>query len=156
MGLPFNGDRLQAAAALGMGELRGAYNDRKREIALKARHKRQLAKTKIERERIKAVEAKEMADLERGMYEAKLAAQQAQERTRLARRATGTYTPGERLGMFARGAVGVGRGAVVVGGAFYKGLQTPPKKRATTRKRSTGSSGKTLKTKPYSSVRKRS
>ena len=127
MGLPFNGDRLRAAAELGMGELRGAYNDRKRRIELKAKQKRQLAKTKIEKARIKAVEAREMADLEREMYEAKLAAQRARQRAKEARRATGTYTPGERLGMLARGAVDVG-------GAFYKGLQTPPPKKRVTKR----------------------
>jgi hypothetical protein len=115
-------DQLRAAAALGMAELRGAYNERKQKIEQKAEHKRQKAKTAIERQRIKALEIKEMADLEREMYEAKLAAIQAKEKAKKARQATGVFTPGEHLGRFARGA-----GAA--GGAFYKGLTTSSSKR---------------------------
>lgn len=139
--MPFNGDRLRAAAGLGAAELRGAYNDRRRKIELKASQKRQLARTRIEREKIKAQKDKEMADLEREMYEAKIAAQQARARARDARLRAGVYTPGEQLGRLARGAAVFSRGAAQVSGEFYRGLTTgkPPRKtgRKTTKRRTT-------------------
>lgn len=115
-------DQLRAKAALSRGELRGAYNERKKRIELEAKHRRRDAKTVIARQRIKAEEAKEMADLEREMYEAKLAAIQAKEKAKKARHAVGAFTPSERLGRFVRGA-----GATT--GAFYRGLTTPDSKR---------------------------
>ena len=116
------GDRLQAAAELGMGELRGAYNDRKRRIELRAATQREEAKTAIEKARVKAVKAREMADLECAMYEARIAAQQAQARAKKARHTAGVYTPGERLGRGARGVTSAAKG-------FYKGLTTSDSKR---------------------------
>ena len=116
------GDRLQAAAALGLGELRGAYNDRKRRIELEAENKRQKAKTAIERARIKAVKAKELADLETAMYEARIAAQQAQAKAKKTRQAAGVYTPGERIGRVAHGTAVAAKG-------FYTGLTTSDPKR---------------------------
>ena len=121
------GERLKAMAELGAGELRGAYLDRKQEIRDKAESKRQQAKSRIELARIKAVEAKEMADLESAMYGAQIAAQNAKKRAKQLRHQAGHYTPGERLGT-------VGRGATGVGVRFVKGLMTPDTARRTTRK----------------------
>lgn len=115
-------DQLRARAALSRGELRGAYNARKRKIELEAKHRRQEAKTVIARQHIKAIEAKEMADLEREMYEARLAERQAKEKAKKARHAVGAFTPSERFDRLVRGA---GRAT----GAFYKGLVTPDSKR---------------------------
>jgi len=114
-------DQLQAYAALGKGELRGAYLDHKRQIKLKADHKRAQAKTRIATAKIKADEAKEMADLEAAMYQAQIAAQNARKLAKALRHQAGHYTVGERFGQFAGG-------AYKVGGAFVKGLTTPERK----------------------------
>lgn len=121
------GDRLRAMAALGSGELRGAYRERKRTIRLEADHKRLKAKTRIEVARIKAMEAKEMADLETAMYNAQIAAMRAKEQAKRVRHTAGVYTPRERIGKLARG-------AAHIGGAFYRGLTAP---NGSTRRRST-------------------
>lgn len=112
------GDRLKAMAELGSGELRGAYQEKKQEIKAKADAKRQLAKTKIGLARIKADEAKEMADLEAAMYQAQIAAQNAQKRAKQLRHQAGHFTVGERLGQAGRGAAGVGVG-------FVRGMMNP-------------------------------
>lgn len=101
------GDRLRAAAALGLGELRGAYDRRKKAIELKAEQERAKAKTALERERIKAVKVKEMADLESDLYKAILAGQQAQAKAKQLRQSAGVYTSGERFGKVARGVGGI-------------------------------------------------
>ena len=128
------GDRLSAAAQLGMGELRGAYQDRKARIRLKAQHKRAQAKTKIQRAKIKYEEAKEMADLEAEMYNAKIAMQNAQRRAKQLRHQAGQFTVGERFGQFSRDAYKVGQSFV---GGFAAGTKSGTRKRrvATSRKR---------------------
>jgi len=115
------GDRLKAMAELGAGELRGAYLEKKQEIKAKADVKRQMAKTRIGLARVKAVEAKEMADLEAAMYEAEIAAQNAKRHTKQLRHQAGHYTVGERLGIAGRGAAGVSVG-------FVRGLMADPKR----------------------------
>jgi hypothetical protein len=129
MGLPFNGDRLRAYAELGSAELRAAHADRKRRIELRADQRRQEAKTRIEKERVKAQKAKELADLEREMYEARLAAIQARDRAKRARHAAGVFTPAEHM-------VRVARGATEVSKAFYKGFTKPQPRRRSTRRKS--------------------
>jgi len=114
-------------AELGAGELRGAYLDRKQAIRDKAESKRQQAKGKIELARIKAVEAKEVADLESAMYGAQIAAQNARKHAKQLRHQAGHYTPRERLGQASRGATGIGV-------RFVKGLMTPDTARRTSRK----------------------
>jgi hypothetical protein len=135
MKLPLNGDRLQAKIALTRGELSGTFAERRRRIELKAEQKRQQAKTAIARAKVKAQKDKEMADLEREMYEARLAAQQAQARAKSARHAAGVYTPGEKFGRAVRATA---KTTSESARSFYRGLTAETKKRKrSTRRRST-------------------
>lgn len=111
-------DRLNAMARLGAGELRGAYLDRKQEIRDKAAARRMQTKSRIELARIKANEAKEVADLESAMYQAKINAQNAQKRAKQLRHQAGDYTAGEQVGRTVRGVSNVGV-------AFVRGLMNP-------------------------------
>jgi len=113
---------------LGKGELRTAYLDRKKQIEYRAEQKRQQAKTRIQEAKVKAEKAKELADLEAAMYQAQIAAQNAQKRARVLRIQSGNLTVGERVSRFAKETYGVGK-------SFYRGLQTQPRKRATARKK---------------------
>ncbi len=122
-------DQLDAMARLGAGELRGAYLGRKQRIELRARAKRLRAKNSLEKARIRADAAKEMANLETRTYTAMIAAQKAQARAKATRHAAGEYTYGERIGK-------VARGAADIGGTFFKGLITldKPTRRRSARK----------------------
>ena len=118
--------RLNAVARLGAGELRSAYQEHKRQIEFKAKQKRARAKTAIERARIRAEEAKEMADLKSAMYQAQINAQNAQKRAKQLRHQAGHYTVGERATRFAQDTYKVGR-------SFAQGFASGSK---STRKRS--------------------
>ena len=91
-------DQLKAYAALGRGELRGIYRERKKEIEAKAELKRHQAKTRIGAAKAKADKAREMADLEAAMYQAEIDQQLAEERAKQLRHRAGHYTVGERFG----------------------------------------------------------
>lgn len=122
-------DQLTATAMLGRGELRRVYQDRKRKIEAKAKAKRAQAKGRIAAAKIKAEEAKELADLEAAMYQAQINAQNAQKRAKELRHQAGVYTPGEHVGRLAGDVYKVGK-------SFVGGLMTEPKKqRRTTRRR---------------------
>jgi len=84
--------RLAAKAALGRGELRIAYQERKREIEARAEYQRSQAKTKLEERKVKSEKAKEMADLESAMYQAEINQQLAEERAKQLRRKAGHFT----------------------------------------------------------------
>ena len=124
-------DQLRAAAQLGRGQLRGVYLDRKQRIRLKAATKRQNAKTRLELARIRAQEAKELADLEASVYQAEIAAQNAAKKAKELRHQAGHYTTGEQF-------VRVGRNVAKVSGAFVRGLTTSDsaaRRRASRKKR---------------------
>lgn len=114
-------DQLKAYAALGKGEIRGYYIDRKRKINLKAQRRRANTKSRLVIMKIKADKAKEMAELEESTYLAMVAAQKAKAKAKAARHAAGEYTTAERLTM-------AGRGVATIGGAFFRGLTAPPPK----------------------------
>lgn len=128
-------DQLKAYAALGRGELRGIYQERKKEIEAKAELKRRQAKTRIEVAKAKADKAKEMAELEAAMYQAEIDQQLAEERAKQLRHKAGHYTVGERVGRFAGD-------AYRVGSSFVQGLREEPKRARRTAKRTTGTEQK--------------
>lgn len=126
-------DRLRAMAALGAGELRGAYLERKQEIGARARVKRQQAKGRIARVKVKADEAKEMAELEAAMYQAQIDAQSAQDKARELRRRAGHYTVGEKISRFVGGTGAAGqiiRGLGRVGAGIVDTSEPRSRKRA--------------------------
>ena len=139
-------DRLSAAARLGAGELRGAYQDRKARIRLKAQHKRAQAKTKIQRAKIKYEEAKEMADLEAEMYNAKIAMQNAQRRAKELRHQAGSYTAAERFSGIVEGAAGMGY-------HFARGFAHPKGRRPTGRRAGSERAGRSARRAAEVSVR---
>ena len=130
-------DQLKAYAALGRGELRGIYQERKKEIEAKAELKRRQAKTRIEAAKAKADKAKEMADLEAAMYQAEIDQQLAEEQAKQLRHRAGHYTVGERFGRFAGD-------TYKVGASFVQGLREEPKRtrRATKPKKATSTTRK--------------
>jgi uncharacterized protein YlxW (UPF0749 family) len=121
--------RLNAMAQLGKGELRGAYLERKKEIKARADFRRQQTKSRILASKIKADEAKEMAELESAMYQAQINAQNAQKKAKTLRHQAGHFTAGERVGIFSKDAYKVGRSFV---GGFVEGSG---KRRTTTRRK---------------------
>ena len=128
-------DQLKAYTTLGRGELRGIYQERKKEIEAKAELKRRQAKTRIEAAKAKADKAKEMADLEAAMYQAEIDQQLAEERAKQLRHKAGHYTVGERFGRF------VG-GASKVSSSFVRGLREEPKRTRRTTKRTASTTRK--------------
>ena len=130
--------RLAAKAALGRGELRIAYQERKREIEARAEYQRSQAKTKLEERKVKSEKAKEMADLESAMYQAEINQQLAEERARQLRHKAGHYTAGERVEQF-------GRDAYKVGKSFVQGLREEPKRTRRVAKKATSTTRKPKK-----------
>ena len=128
-------DQLKAAAMLGKGELRGIYQERKKEIEANAELKRHQAKTRIEAAKAKADKAREMADLEAAMYQAEIDQQLAEERAKQLRHRAGHYTVGERFGRF------VGD-TYKVSASFVQGLREEPKRTRRTTKRVTSTAQK--------------
>ena len=131
-------DQLKAYAALGRGELRGVYQERKKEIEAKAELKRRQAKTRIEAAKAKADKAKGMADLEAAMYQAEIDQQLAEERAKQLRHRAGHYTVGERFGRFAGD-------TYKVSSSFVRGLREEPKRTRRTTKRATSTTQKPKK-----------
>lgn len=123
-------DQLKAYTALGRGELRGIYQERKKEIEAEAELKRRQAKTRIEVAKAKADKAKEMADLEAAMYQAEIDQQLAEEQAKQLRHRAGHYTVGERFGRFVSD-------ASKVSASFVQGLREEPKRTRRTAKRTT-------------------
>ena len=128
-------DQLKAYATLGKGELRGIYQERKKEIEAKAELKRRQAKTRIEAAKAKADKAKEMADLEAAMYQAEIDQQLAEEQAKQLRHRAGHYTVSERLGRFVSD-------ASKVSSSFVRGLREEPKRARRTTKRATSATRK--------------
>ena len=128
-------DQLKAYAALGRGELRGIYQERKKEIEAKAELKRRQAKTRIEAAKVKADKAKEMADLEAAMYQAEIDQQLAEEQAKQLRHRAGHYTVSERFGRFVSD-------ASKVSSSFVRGLREEPKRTRRTTKRVTSTTQK--------------
>ena len=128
-------DQLKAYAALGRGELRGIYQERKKEIEAKAELKRRQAKTRIEAAKAKADKAKEMADLEAAMYQAEIDQQLAEEQAKQLRHRAGHFTVGERFGRFAGD-------TYKVGASFVRGLREEPKRTRRTTKRTASTARK--------------
>jgi len=128
-------DQLKAYATLGRGELRGIYQERKKEIEARAELKRRQAKTRIEAAKAKADKAKEMADLEAAMYQAEIDQQLAEEQAKQLRHRAGHYTVGERFGLFAGD-------AYKVSASFVRGLREEPKRTRRVAKRATSATQK--------------
>jgi len=131
-------DQLKAYAVLGRGELRGIYQERKKEIEAKAEFKRSQARTRIEAAKAKADKAKEMADLEAAMYQAEINQQLAEEQAKQLRHRAGHYTVGERFGRFAGD-------AYKVGASFVRGMREEPKRTRRVAKRATSTTQKPKK-----------
>lgn len=105
----------------GIAGVQSAYEKQKKEAEARAKRRMDSAKTKWEKERIKAELERKHLQLKRDMYRAKAAVKQEKLAVARAKREAGIVSFGERATKFLA--------------KTYKGLQAPPKKRRTTRRK---------------------